>query len=170
MTDLLHDYCDVPLADVLSVTTGKLLSRRKMTGLRELVVWLTGPLDGPWPTLRAAVDEFLGNAAAAKEELLRQHAFLVDLLPPSGVDGADLYSWLLAAEEVHGEQIVIERSNGKSLSQYPNLLAGMAQFELAFRKTGAALAATFARVAESMSELGRQLGESSALEAGESDE
>lgn len=83
-----------PLADVLSVTTPALLSRRGMEGLGELLNYMTGDDLKPWQFLRAA-DE----CAAA---LRAQHPFLADLHPPQGVDKPDLYAWLVEAERAHG--------------------------------------------------------------------
>lgn len=83
-----------PLADVLSVTTPALLSRRRMDGLGGLLTYMTGDKLKTWQYLRAA-DE----CAAA---LCDQHPFLVDLQPPQGIDKPDLYAWLVEAERTHG--------------------------------------------------------------------
>ncbi|WP_159052397.1 hypothetical protein [Streptomyces longwoodensis] len=90
-----------PLADLLSVTTPALLSRRGMEGLGDLLAHMTGETLAPWQFLRAA-DE----CAAA---LCDQHPFLRDLQPPKGVDKADLYAWLVEAERAHGGLIRVVR-------------------------------------------------------------
>jgi len=89
----------VPLADVLSVTTPALLSRRKMDGLKDLLNYMTGDELETWQFLRAA-DE----CAAA---LCDQHPFLAGLQPPKGLDKADLYAWLIEAERTHGEEVEV---------------------------------------------------------------
>ncbi|WP_327592465.1 hypothetical protein [Streptomyces chartreusis] len=88
-----------PLADVLSVTTPALLSRRKMYGLEDLLTYMTGDELKTWQFLRAA-DE----CAAA---LLEQHPFLATLQPPQGADKATLCLWLVETERVHGEEIAV---------------------------------------------------------------
>lgn len=88
-----------PLADILSVTTPALLSRRGMDGLGDLLNHMTGDNLQKWQYLRAA-DE----CAAA---LCDQHPFLAGLQPPTGADKADLYAWLVEAERRHGEEIPV---------------------------------------------------------------
>jgi hypothetical protein len=83
-----------PLADVLSVTTRALLSRRRMDGLGDLLEYMTGDDLQTWQYLRAA-DE----CAAA---LCDQHPILASLQPPKGLDKPDLYAWLTEAERTHG--------------------------------------------------------------------
>jgi hypothetical protein len=88
-----------PLADILSVTTPALLSRRGMEGLGDLLNYMTGDDLKTWQYLRAA-DE----CASALHD---QHPFLADLQPPNGVDKADLYAWLVEAERQHGEELAV---------------------------------------------------------------
>lgn len=88
-----------PLADVLSVTTPALLSRRGMDGLGDLLQYMTGDTLAQWQYLRAA------DVAAAA--LCAQHPFLAELQPPQGIDKADLYAWLVEAEHAHGEAILV---------------------------------------------------------------
>lgn len=78
-----------PLADVLSVTTGRLLSARKMDGLTDLLNWMTGDDLEIWQLLRAA-DE-------ARPALIAQHPFLADLQPPAGLSKLGLHMWLTTA-------------------------------------------------------------------------
>lgn len=88
-----------PLADILSVTTPALLSRRRMEGLGDLLNYLTGDNLKTWQYLRAA-DE----CAVA---LCAQHPFLADLQPPQGLDKQDLYAWLVEAERTHGNEVTV---------------------------------------------------------------
>ncbi|MFE0647482.1 hypothetical protein ACFVZH_02675 [Streptomyces sp. NPDC059534] len=88
-----------PLADVLSVTTDRLLSRRHMAGLYDLLGFMTG---------QDVYTHQLGTAAdAAAPALMTQHPFLADLLPPDGSDPADLMAWLVNAEREHGENLAV---------------------------------------------------------------
>lgn len=93
-----------PLADILSVTTEKLLSRRRMDGVADLLNWMTGDRLELWQMLRA------GNEC--KEALIVQHPFLVELQPPDVRSKADLYAWLIEAERVHGEQLPVGALTG----------------------------------------------------------
>lgn len=88
-----------PLADVLSVTTPKLLSERRMDGLTDLLNWMTGDELEMWQLLRAA-DE-------ARPMLVAQHPFLGSLQPPARCDMATLRQWLDDAVREHGAELVI---------------------------------------------------------------
>ncbi|TWE17090.1 hypothetical protein [Kitasatospora atroaurantiaca] len=88
-----------PLADILSVTTEKLLSRRRMDGVADLLNWMTGDRLEIWQMLRAS-DE-------CEAALVQQHPFLAGLKPPQAPDRAELYAWLVEAERVHGEQLEV---------------------------------------------------------------
>ena len=88
-----------PPADALSVTTEKLLSRRHMDGIYEILSWMTG---------QSLFTHQLGDACdKAKPALLAQHPHLADVQPPDGLDQADIMAWLVEAERVHGETIEI---------------------------------------------------------------
>ncbi len=92
-----------PLADVLSITTSHLLSRRTMAGVTDLLSWMTGERLRRWQLPRAA--------DAASTALTAQHPWLVDLsasAPPSGTAPADLYAWLVEAERVHGSELPVD--------------------------------------------------------------
>lgn len=87
----------VPLADVLSVTADRLLSRRHIGGVYDLLSHMTG---------QDVYTHQLGTAAdACAPALVEQHPFLADLKPPVGLDRDDLYAWLVEAERVHGETV-----------------------------------------------------------------
>jgi hypothetical protein len=88
-----------PLADVLSVTTGKLLSRSHMDGIYEILSYMTG---------QSLFTHQLGDACdKAKPALLGQHPQLVDVEPPEGLDQADLMAWLIETERTHGEELQV---------------------------------------------------------------
>jgi hypothetical protein len=88
-----------PLADVLSVTTPKLLSRCQMDGLTDLLNWMTGDQLQMWQLQRAA-DE-------CAPALLKQHPVLEGVTPPEALTGADLYAWLVRAEAQYGEEVSV---------------------------------------------------------------
>ncbi|MFI2349712.1 hypothetical protein ACH492_22195 [Streptomyces sp. NPDC019443] len=93
------ETCSVPLADVLSVTTDKLLSRRHVDGVYDLLRHMTG---------QDVYTHQLGKVAdACAPALIEQHPFLADLKPPTGLDRSDLYAWLVEAERIHGEEIAV---------------------------------------------------------------
>jgi hypothetical protein len=88
-----------PLADILSVTTEKLLSRRHMDGIYEILNFMTG---------QDVFTHQLGDACdKAKPALLQQHPNLADVRPPDGLDQHDLMAWLVETERVHGEALEI---------------------------------------------------------------
>lgn len=88
-----------PLSDVLSVTTEKLLSRRQMAGIYEILSFMTG---------QSLFTHQLGDACdKAKPALLAQHPQLTDVQPPEGLDRADLMAWLVEAERTHGEGLEV---------------------------------------------------------------
>jgi len=96
---------DFPLADILSLTTGRLLSRRRppADGLCELIAHVSGvrTLYGEQFDAHAV----LSNADEASDEVLRQHPQLRDVAPPPGADELDLMAWLIEQERVHGESL-----------------------------------------------------------------
>lgn len=88
-----------PLADVLSITTDKLLSREHMAGIYKLLNYMTGD-DLFTHQLPRAGD-------ACTPALIAQHPFLAALKPPQGADVGDLLVWLAEAERVHGSTITV---------------------------------------------------------------
>lgn len=88
-----------PLADILSITTEKLLSRREMDGVTDILNWMTGDDLEKWQLLRA------GDECATA--LVAQHPFLAGLKPPATNDRVGLYAWLVEAERVHGDTLEI---------------------------------------------------------------
>jgi hypothetical protein len=90
-----------PLADILSVTTDRLLSRRCMAGLGDLLNWMTGDQLEAWQFLRAA-DE-------CRPVLIEQYPFLEALQPAATLSLPGLLAWLGDAERVHGEELGVAR-------------------------------------------------------------
>lgn len=105
------DTRDFLLADVLSVTTGKLLSNRRMEGFCDLIVWLTH--EAPFPRF---LDEttrrrLLTAAAKTRDMLIWQHPWLIDTQPPTGIDNSELLDWLLAVEARRGDVLTVVRED-----------------------------------------------------------
>ncbi|MDX3575971.1 hypothetical protein [Streptomyces sp. FL07-04A] len=92
------------LADVLSVTTEKLLSRRHMDGIYDILSFMTG---------QSLFTHQLPDACdKAKPALLAQHPHLTGVCPDDGLDQASLLAWLTEAERVHGETIEVTPLSG----------------------------------------------------------
>ncbi|MFJ8006104.1 DUF7736 domain-containing protein [Streptomyces fagopyri] len=96
-----------PLADILSVTTGLLLTRRTPSpgaALDEIFEYMTGEELAWWQAPRAA--------DACTESFIAQHPFLADLKPPaatgSSLRKATLSLWLVTAELKHGTRLAVE--------------------------------------------------------------
>ena len=89
----------IPLADILSVTTDKLLSRRHIDGIYDLLRHMTGQ--------DVYTHQLPKVADAVAPNLVEQHPFLADLKPPAGLDVPDLMAWLVEAERVHGEELLV---------------------------------------------------------------
>ncbi len=87
-----------PLADILTATTGRMLSNH-IGGLYELLNHMTGDNLMTHQLPRAA--EVCGLA------LLDQHTQLRDVTPPEGIDVPDLMAWLANAERVHGAELPV---------------------------------------------------------------
>jgi hypothetical protein len=65
------DTRDFPLADILSITTGRLLSHRHMDGVYEILNHLTGD--------NLMTHQLPRAAETCRPALIAQHPFLVDL-------------------------------------------------------------------------------------------
>jgi hypothetical protein len=88
-----------PLADVLTVTTGRLLSHDHMDGLYRILNYLTGD---------NLMTHQLGRAAeTCRPALIRQHPWLADVAPPEDIDMPDLFAWLAAQESIHGDALIL---------------------------------------------------------------
>lgn len=87
------------LDDILTVTTGRLLSRRHMDGLYDILGFMTG---------ESLFTHQLGRAAdACGPALLEQHPKLRGVQPPDGTDALDLMAWLVSVERQYGETLPV---------------------------------------------------------------
>ncbi len=96
-----------PLADILSVTTGLMLTRRTEkpgAALDEIFEFMTGEKLDWWQAPRAA--------DACTEAFIQQHPFFAELQqPPTGqgpIHKAALAFWLLGIELKHGTTLAVE--------------------------------------------------------------
>lgn len=90
---------EFPLADILSVTTGRLLSRRHMDGIYDILGYMTGE--------NLFTHQLPRASDACRPALLQQHPQLKDVNPPAGIDAPDLMAWLANAEAEHGETLPV---------------------------------------------------------------
>lgn len=91
---------EFPLADILSVTTERPLSRRHMDGLYDILGYMTGD---------SLMTHQLPRANdACKPVLLLQHPQLDGVVPPEGIDAPDLMAWLANAEREYGETLPVQ--------------------------------------------------------------
>ncbi|NUU26024.1 MAG: hypothetical protein HOV68_31675 [Streptomycetaceae bacterium] len=95
MTDTRH----YTLADILTMTTGRLLTPRGVEAVYDLANWMTGDNLFTHQLPRAA--EACGPA------LLDQHPQLRDVAPPEDIAVPDLMTWLANVEQEHGEQLPV---------------------------------------------------------------
>jgi hypothetical protein len=87
------------LSDILSVTTERLLSRRHMDGIYDILGYMTGD---------SLMTHQLPRANdACKPVLLLQHPQLDGVAPPEGIDAPDLMAWLANAEREYGETLPV---------------------------------------------------------------
>lgn len=92
---------DFALADILTVTTGLLLSHDGMGGLYEIANHLTGDNLMTHQLPRAA--DVCGPA------LLRQHPQLTGVTPPSNLDTPHLLAWIADAEHRYGTTLPVDQ-------------------------------------------------------------
>ncbi len=91
---------EFPLSDILSVTTERLLSRRHMDGLYDLLGYMTG---------ESLFTHQLPRANdACKPVLLAQHPQLEGVTLPEGIDAPDIMAWLANAEREYGETLLVQ--------------------------------------------------------------
>lgn len=84
------------LGDILTVTTGKLVSPGHVAAVHELLNFMTGDMLMTHQLSRA-MDE-------CQPGLLRQHPDLADVRVPSGLNGhAEVLAWLATQTVVYGE-------------------------------------------------------------------
>ena len=87
------------LDDVLTMTTGRLLSQRGIEAVYDLANFMTGDYLLTHQLPRAA--------DACGPALLDQHPQLRGVEPAADIDQADFAAWLADAERVHGTQLVV---------------------------------------------------------------
>lgn len=90
------------LDDVLSITTGRLLSRRHMAGLYDILNYMTGD--------NLMTHQLPRAATVCGPALLDQHPELRDVEPPNGdsVTQEELFTWLDLTEERHGKLLSVQ--------------------------------------------------------------
>lgn len=94
------------LGDVLSVTTGRLVSRKHMGGIYEIMGFLTG--DEYITTLG-----LLAMKDTCTEALLAQHPQLHNVVTPDEFTDEDhIWSWLAEQERLFGETLEVEPIDG----------------------------------------------------------
>lgn len=87
------------LADILTMTTGRLMSARGIEAVYDLANWMTGDNLMTHQLPRAA--DICGPA------LLAQHPQLVGVEPPQDIDVPDLMAWLADTERQHGQELPV---------------------------------------------------------------
>jgi len=87
------------LADILSITTGRLLSHRHMDGVYEILNYLTGDNLYTHQLPRAAL--------ACRGPLLEQHPRLADVCPPEHIAVDEIKTWLAGAENTYGRALPV---------------------------------------------------------------
>ncbi|MGA5372315.1 hypothetical protein ACPCSD_14705 [Streptomyces griseoincarnatus] len=98
MTDKIENRA-YPLADILTMTTGRLLSPRHMDAVYDLANWMTGD--------NLMTHQLPRAADACGPALLAQHPQLQGVEPPADIDVPDLMAWLANAEREHGEHLPV---------------------------------------------------------------
>jgi len=90
---------DFAIDDILTITTGRLLSRRHIEGVYDLLGYMT---------CQHLMTHQLPRAAdACAPALLDQHPQLKDVTPPEDADEADLLAWIVDAERQYGERLPV---------------------------------------------------------------
>jgi hypothetical protein len=87
------------LADILTMTTGRLLSPRRIEAVYDIANWMTGD--------HLMTHQLPHAADTCGPALLTQHPQLEDVAPPEDIDVPDLMAWLANAEREHGEQLPV---------------------------------------------------------------
>ncbi|GGW15771.1 hypothetical protein GCM10018980_51650 [Streptomyces capoamus] len=89
----------VALADVLSVTGDRLVYRRHMDGIYDVLRTMTGQ--------DVSTHQLVDVADAVAPVLIEQHPSLAELKPPRGADAPDLMTWLVETERAHGQSLEV---------------------------------------------------------------
>lgn len=89
------------LGDILSITTGRLVSRDHMSGVHRILDFMTGDQLFTHALIRASQE--------CKPALLAQHPQLADIeVPENLVTAEQVYAWLSTQEVTYGETLPVE--------------------------------------------------------------
>jgi hypothetical protein len=130
----MDEHREFPLADVLSITTPYLLSRRRMDGVCELVDWMTFSAPTPDQIDLRAWSGLKLRTNLARKSLLRQYPHLEGLRPRTEADEADLISWLIEQERVHGPQLTVERAEVEMRDAFEAVAKAMAPIQVLMKE------------------------------------
>jgi hypothetical protein len=87
------------LADILSITTGRLLSRRHIDGVYDILNHLTGD--------NLMTHQLPRAAETCRPALLAQHPQLDGVQPPEDMAVPELWKWLAGAETAYGARLPV---------------------------------------------------------------
>lgn len=89
------------LGDILSITTGRLVSRDHMSGVHRILDFMTGDQLFTHALIRASQE--------CKPKLLAQHPQLAGIEVPDDLETAEqVYAWLATQEAIYGETLPVE--------------------------------------------------------------
>lgn len=95
---------DFDLGDILSVTTGLLLSPRHIEGVYDILNWMTGDNLTTHQLPRASEE--------CRPELFRQHPKLAAVAPPDQFDSEEhIWSWLAEQVAIYGKTLPVAPLN-----------------------------------------------------------
>jgi hypothetical protein len=90
------------IGDVLSITSGVLVSPRHIEGVYDICDWMTGEKNMTHQLPRVSRE--------ITPDLRRQHPALAAVTVPSGMHGKDeVFEWLATLYPVHGEYVDVAR-------------------------------------------------------------
>lgn len=95
---------EFPLSDILSVTTGRLLSHDGMDGVYRILQYLTGT-----PIYTHQIPRAVDHCHLP---LLRQHPQLLDVVPVTNAQIDAIDTWLTEQERVYGETLPVTPVEG----------------------------------------------------------
>lgn len=154
----MDDTREFELADVLSVTTPYLLSRRRMDGVADLVDWMTFSAPTPQQIDLRAWSGLKLRTSLARKSLLRQHPHLEGLRPDPESDETDLIAWLMEQERVHGARVVIGRAGVEMREAFDSLATALTPIQSFMNELGA-------KITEAARAFGPLLGELAKFDA-----
>lgn len=94
------DTRPLPLADILSIITGRRLGHGHPRDIDHTLKWMTGYQVAWWRRPRLAVD-------ACTTALVEQHPFLAELEPPLESHAAELLCWVTEMEAQYGATLTV---------------------------------------------------------------